>query len=223
MYARPRKSSIRQFQSTILRWYRINGRDFLWRRRSRTRYEIVVSEILLQRTRAETVRANYHSFLHRFPSWSALARASEASLRKGLEPIGLWRQRAKVLRSLSRVVKKSRGRLPHSREELERLPGVGQYIASAILSICHNKREPLLDINMARLLERYFGPRKLADIRYDPYLQALSRKVLPKRGVKEFNWAILDFASMVCTTRNPNHEQCLLRKHCNYWKLTKHQ
>lgn len=223
MLARPKKSSIREFQSTILQWYRINGRDFPWRRRSRTRYEIIVSEILLQRTRAETVKANYHGFLHRFPSWSTLARASETSLRKSLKPFGLWRQRATILRSLSRAVKKSKGGLQYNREELEKLPGVGQYIASAILSICHNKREPLLDINMARLLERYFGPRKLADIRYDPYLQALSRKVLPKRGVKEFNWAILDFASMVCTTRNPNHEQCLLRKHCNYWKLTKHQ
>jgi A/G-specific adenine glycosylase len=110
------------------------------------------------------------------------------------------------------------GRLPSEREELERLPGVGQYVAGAVLAICHGKREPLLDVNMARLLERYFGRRKMADIRYDPYLQALSRLVLPNRGVKEFNWAMLDFASMICTARNPDHQYCPLRIHCKHCK-----
>jgi A/G-specific adenine glycosylase len=216
-------SRVRRFQLRVLQWYRLYRRDFPWRRRSRTRYEVVVSEILLQRTRAETVKTYYRGFLHAFPSWSALAGASEASLCKVLEPIGLWRQRAAVLRSLSHVVNKSGGRLPRNRPELERLPGIGQYIASAVLSICYNKPEPLLDINMARLLERYFGPRKLADIRYDPYLQVLSRRVLPNRRVREFNWAMLDFASMVCTSKNPSHDQCPLRTHCSFWKLKKRQ
>ncbi len=79
--------------------------------------------------------------------------------------------------ALARIVKDSQ--LPSTRDELQALPGVGQYIASALLTVCFGRREPLLDENMARVLERFFGPRHLADIRFDPYLQQLSRMVLP--------------------------------------------
>ena len=213
----PRKNiKIRFFRSRITKWYKLNRRAFPWRKRSLTAYEVVISEILLQRTKAEAVKRYYNQFLLRYPSWSALTKANNKSLRKFLEPIGLWRQRADVLQSLSRAVKQSGGRLPSEREKLEQLPGVGQYIASAVLAIHHGNREPLLDVNMARLLERYFGPRKLADIRYDPYLQTLARQVLPRKSAKEFNWAILDFASMVCTRKNPKHELCPLRPFCSY-------
>ncbi len=209
---------IRYFRTDVLRWFHQNSRNFHWRNKSRTPYEIVMSEILLQRTRAETVQKYYMAFLRKYPSWSALALARRKTLFSTLRPFGLWRQRAIVLQSLSRVVQQGRGRLPAKRNDLEKLPGIGQYIASAVLAICHDKREPLLDVNMARLLERYFGPRILADIRYDPYLQTLSRRVLPNKNVKQFNWAMLDFASMVCTETTPSHERCPLRKHCKYWR-----
>jgi A/G-specific adenine glycosylase len=108
------------------------------------------------------------------------------------------------------------GRFPTKREEIESLPGIGQYIANAIEVFCSNKRRPLLDVNMARVLERYFGPRKLADIRYDPYLQKLAHDVLPRKKIKEFNWAILDFGALVCKARNPACNNCSLAKKCKF-------
>ena len=90
--------------------------------------------------------------------------------------------------------------------------------SNAIELFCHGKPQPLLDTNMARVLERFFGPRKLVDIRYDPYLQQLSRRVLPQKECKEFNWAILDFASLVCRPRNPLCEGCCLNVKCLYYR-----
>jgi len=105
-------------------------------------------------------------------------------------------------------------RLPKTRESIETLPGVGQYIANAILCQVYGQREPLLDVNMARVVERYFEPRKLADLRDDPVLQTYGRRILPRTRIKEFNWAILDFASAVCRAREPKCGECPISRHC---------
>ena len=147
-----------------------------------------------------------------------LAHASDEELRAFLEPIGLWRRRAAVLRSLAREMQRRHGRFPATREEIEELPGIGQYIASAVLLFYHGSREPLLDVNMARVLERCFAARKLADIRYDPWLQSLARRVTNHEQAVEINWAILDLASKVCSTCSPTCKLCPLRACCRYTK-----
>src|SRR5206468_11409463 len=136
----------------------------------------------------------------------------------------LWRRRAASIAKLSRAVVSRKGRFPATREELETMPAVGQYVASAVLLFCHGKAEPLIDTNMARVLERYFGPRKLADIRYDPYLQRLALAVVQHTNPTRLNWAFLDLAALVCTIRKPRCNACPLRSECCYAQslLTKH-
>ena len=109
---------------------------------------------------------------------------------------------------------KKNGRFPRDREGIEALPGVGQYIANAILLLCHGKAQSLLDANMARVLERLFGPRELADIRYDPYLQQLALKVVQCKEAKDINWAILDVAATICLISNPRCDECPLISMC---------
>lgn len=211
------KNKVTRFRKEIMNWYKTNGRDFPWRNKSKTKYEIVIAEILLRRTRAETISSYYRSFLKKYPSWKKLSSANKKELKETLKPIGLCELRSFSLFSLAKKVRLNNGKLPSSRKGLESLPGIGQYTASAVLNICHSKKEPLLDMNMVRLLERFFGPRKLADIRFDPYLQNLSRKILPTSNTKEFNWAILDFSSLICKNNNPKCHNCNLRKYCFYF------
>ena len=206
------------FRNKILKWYVSHGRHYSWRNKSATRYHQVIAEILLQRTKVDTVAAFLPVFMKEFPSWTVLSNVQEAKLRKFLKPIGLWRQRSAVIKNISVEMVRRNGKFPIKREEIEGLPGVGQYIANAIEVFCSNKRCPLLDVNMTRVLERYFGPRKLADIRYDPYLQKLAHDVLPRKKIKEFNWAILDFGALVCKARNPACNNCLLAKKCKFVK-----
>jgi len=81
----------------------------------------------------------------------------------------------------------------------------------------------LLDVNMARVLERYFGPRKLvdmADIRYDPYLQTLSWQVVKTRPVG-LNWAILDLGAMICTANNLKCSSCPMASTCLFQLFSK--
>ncbi|MCP4350316.1 MAG: hypothetical protein GY795_32990 [Desulfobacterales bacterium] len=205
---------IETFRFTLLHWFEDNGRDFPWRKKSATNYKKIISEILLQRTRAETVAKLFPVFVKAFPSWKKLANANKSELRKNLQPLGLWHQRSKRIIALSNKMKELGGRFPKERKKIENLPGVGQYIANSIQLFCHNVPRPLLDGNMTRVVERYFGPRKLADIRDDPYLQQISQKIVEGDKSAFINWAILDLAALVCTARVPMCENCPLSKEC---------
>jgi A/G-specific adenine glycosylase len=162
------------------------------------------------------VEVLFQDFTQKYPSWKSLVSARSAELKRDLKPIGLWKRKAQVLLDLAAIMTTRRGRFPNTRDELEALPGVGQYIANAILLLCHARQEPLLDGSMVRLLERYFGPRTLVDFRFDPYLQTLAHAVVASTDSRALNWAMLDLAATICTRINPQCAICPLRKGCRY-------
>src|SRR6266550_4086074 len=141
----------------LLSWFARNARSFPWREAGRTPYEVVVAEILLQRTTAAGVARTYAGFVERFPSWVALAQSPLGELENTLRLFGLWRRKAQAFQHLAQSIEANGGVVPHTRKELERLPGIGPYTASAVLAIVYGRAEPLLDVNMARCLWRFFG------------------------------------------------------------------
>lgn len=208
------------FQSTLLTWFDQHARDFIWRQKSAKPYVRIVSEVLLQRTKAETVDKYFSSFLKRYPSWQALADASEGELVDALKPIGLHRQRGRRLYLLAQELVR-RGGFPARRTDVEDLPQMGQYITNAYELFVLRKPSPLLDVNMARVLERFFGGRKLKDIRHDRHLQQLAKRVVAIDTPVEMNWAVLDFAALVCKARNPRCHDCPLAEDCKFVKKKK--
>jgi len=206
---------IRVFRTKLLAWYEYNGRCFPWRSPREPTYRLVVTEVLLQRTQAGAVARAYHRFFKQFPSWRKLARADESELGEVLKPLGLWRRRTRSLLHLAEAVTQLNGRVPADSSAVQQLPGVGQYIANAIQLLRGIEPAPLLDGNMARILERYFGPRSRADIRYDVYLQDLAWRVSDCPCAKELNWAILDLAADVCRSVRPRCPDCPLKRGCN--------
>lgn len=217
----PSSKEIEWFRVRLLDWFSANRRDFVWRRGSASKYVRILSEVLLQRTRADVVEAFLPKFLKRYPSWKAIASGKSSDLRKQLKPIGLWRRRASSLENLAIEMANRRGVFPLKRAEIEKLPNVGQYIANSILLFCHGEPEPLLDVNMARVLERFFGPRRLADIRYDPYLQSLAKAVVNCSQPVSMNWAILDHATLICRISGPRCLDCPLFSRCKFAKTHK--
>jgi A/G-specific adenine glycosylase len=211
--------SIEQFQQLILKWFTSFGRSFSWRADTLSQYQYVIAEILLQRTKAENVARVFDQFLVQFPSWKDLVDRGIPAIEECIMPLGLYRQRAGRLYALALVMENLNGELPRDRASLESLPLFGQYITNAVELIVFKRQLPLLDVNMARVLERFFGPRKLADIRYDPYLQKLSMEVVRHPDSLSINWAILDFAAIVCTARLPLCLTCPLKKFCKYYRM----
>ncbi len=214
----PSSNQASAFRKRLLAWFSQHGRIFPWRQPGASLFDQVIAELLLQRTRAEAVAIRLPALLSLTPNWSILASTPEKDMETALKPLGLWRRRASSLRRLAVEVSGAGGVLPKTREALEQLPGVGQYMANAILVIQDVQPAPYLDTNMARVLERHFGPRDLSDIRYDPVLQRVAHKVTNSKQSLTVNWAILDFSAIVCKLRSPTCRSCPVRRTCDYYR-----
>ena len=211
------KRRLTALRKRLLAWYAENARQFPWRHNDAPVYEQICVEVLLQRTRAPTVGKVYPDFFSQYPSWSAIESAETEELEKVLKPLGIWRRRATALKGLAAYAHKHGGKFPATRTALLEIPAIGQYVANAILLFQHGEPRPLLDGNMARVLERYLRPRKLADIRYDPWLQDAANWLVRSRPTAvETNWATLDLAATVCLPSNPKCQECPAKELCNF-------
>ena len=207
---------IRWLRRRLLSWFVLPGRSFPWREPGRAPYEVVVAEVLLQRTSASGVARAYPGFVARFPSWTSLSQAPPEYLESALRPFGLWRQKALAFQQLARSIEANGGVVPHTRSELERLRGIGPYTASAVLAIVYGRAEPLLDVNMARLLGRFLASPERAGASPKRSLQALALRLVSSKRSLEVNWAVLDFGALVCRARRPLCHVCPLRARCAY-------
>jgi len=93
-----------------------------------------------------------------------MGESTQSEIRNSLKPVGLYNQKGTRLYNLAQEIKKRKGQFPISYEEVLKLPMIGQYIANAYALFILGKAYPLLDVNITRLIERYFGPRTLTDL-----------------------------------------------------------
>jgi A/G-specific adenine glycosylase len=212
------KRKIARLRGDLLRWFSTNGRELPWRHEDASIFQKIVVEVLLQRTTASAVARFYHQFFARFPDWLALAEADSAELELLLKPLGLWRRRADSLAGIAEYAAANNGRFPTDPAQHSKIPAVGQYVSNAIMMFQHGKARPLLDVNMARVIERFVRPRRLADIRYDPWLQEAARWYARGPDPERANWAILDFAAAICKARKPLCPCCPVRARCAYFQ-----
>ena len=160
----------------LLRWFARHRRDLPWRQ-ERSIYRIWVSEVMLQQTRVETVVPYYRNFLVRFPSLTRLARAPLQDVLKAWEGLGYY-SRARNLWRAARIVHDDfHGRTPENYDRFRELPGVGDYIAAAVLSIGRGLALPVVDGNVLRVVCRWQGISE--DIRL-PAAKRLVRSFLEK-------------------------------------------
>lgn len=200
-----------RFSRSLRVWFRRNGRDLPWRR-TRDPYRVLVSEAMLQQTQVTRVVDYYDRFLKRFPTLGALAAAPPRRVRESWEGLGYY-ARARNLHALSRQVRE----LPDDPAALRALPGIGPYTAGAVASFAFEKRAPLVDTNVARVLRRVFAPR--ADFRTSrgqKTLWAIAESVLPRTGRSTWvhNQAIMELGALVCTARVARCHRCPVSSLC---------
>lgn len=206
------------FAQRLLKWFSKNKRSFPWRETSDP-HKILIAEILLRKTDAGKVLRIYERFIRRYPSFEALINADRRELEDFLRPLGIYRRRAKELMDLARIVKaKHRGKVPHSREEILGLPGVGDYAANAVLCFAFGKTVPLVDTNVIRVVARVFSFKsKRKRARDDPEIWREIGRIVPKGKARDFNLAILDLAAASCLPRKPVCGICPVTLLCDYY------
>jgi A/G-specific adenine glycosylase len=202
----------------VLSWALAHGRDFVWRRNSEP-FDVLLAELLLHRTRADVVEAIFVQLRATYPTPQALARADEESVVELLRPLG-YAHRARRLPSLGvALVERHDGRVPDQRDELLALPGVGPYIANAVLALAFGKPAALLDPNVIRIIGRVFGVRSdRARPRDDPMLWAFLEQLVPISKPAEFGLALVDLGALICVPRRPACAECPLSARCTAYR-----
>lgn len=200
--------------SELLPWFRRHQRELPWRQ-SADPYRVWLSEIMLQQTQVVTVIPYFERFVARFPTVAELARADEQDVLRLWEGLGYYRRARQLLAAAKVVATEHEGVFPNTLEALQGLPGIGRYTAGAIASIAYDLPAPILEANTVRLLAR------LAAIEGDPTtaevqqrLWRLAEDLLPRKRCGEFNQALMELGSLVCTPREPKCGECPLRELC---------
>jgi A/G-specific adenine glycosylase len=198
-----------EFQNNLHLWWLKNKRDFPWRN-TKDPYQILISEILLHRTNAIQVKPVYITFIKKFPMIESIAESDIESLKQVVYTLGLhWR--TPLLHQMACIItKKYNGKIPNTKTELLSLPGVSDYIASAVLCFAFGKPESLLDTNIVRILGRVYGIPITDTSRRSKRFQNLSDQILDKTNAREFNYALLDLGALICLPKKPLCDVCPL-------------
>jgi A/G-specific adenine glycosylase len=204
------------FRDSLLCWFNENRRNYPWRKKSATNYQRIVAEILLKRTTAKAASELFIDFIKKYPSWKSLSIATEPELQEEFKPIGLWKQRARDIKKLSQILAASNGKFPRTKKEILKLPGVGQYVANAVLLFCYKEKVPLLDSNMARVLQRFYGYKK-QKTSINKMVMELAGLALDVDDPVSLNWAIIDFSALICYYQQPRCFGCDLHIRCKYY------
>ncbi len=203
-----------KFSEKLIEWYRVNKRNLPWRL-TKQPYKIWVSEIILQQTRIEQGEKYYYAFLEKYPNISELAKTNDEELLKVWEGLGYYSRALNMLKASRVVLNNYKGIFPSNYDDLIKLPGIGDYTASAISSICNNEVQPVVDGNVFRFLSRMFKIDLPIDkLKTKTYFKKLGFKLIDVVNPGDFNQAMMDYGSMVCRPKKFQCEKCLFSSNC---------
>jgi A/G-specific adenine glycosylase len=204
---------LQEFRKALLGWFHEFRRDLPWRK-NRDPYRIWISEIMLQQTRVAAVIPYYEKFLAHFPNVESLASAPQQEILRLWSGLGYYRRARNLQKAAQQMVAKHAGRFPTQREELLVLAGIGEYTASAILSIAFDDKHAVLDGNVARVIARLEAIR--GDLRKPKRwrdLQTSADQLLAPDSAGDWNQAMMELGATICLPRSP---QCLLCPVANF-------
>ena len=202
------------FSNKLINWYNHNKRDLPWRK-TKDPYKIWVSEIILQQTRIEFGIKYYNKFLKRYPDVKNLANTKEMDLMKIWEGLGYYSRAINMLKTAKIVLNSFNGVFPLEYEQLIQLPGVGDYTASAISSICNDELQVVVDGNVLRFLSRMHKiDLPIESIKTKKYFKKLGFKLIQDVKPGDFNQALMDYGSTICKPKKSDCNNCLFSSDC---------
>ena len=198
----------------ILPWYEENRRDLPWRR-DREPYHVWLSEIMLQQTRVEAVKGYYLRFLEALPAIEDLASCDDDRLNKLWEGLGYYTRAANLKKAAQQIMQVHGGVFPEDYASVRALPGIGDYTAGAICSICFGMPVPAVDGNVLRLISRITDDPTPIDLpqRKEAVRGALEQVYPAQAG--EFTQALMELGATLCgPNREPDCTNCPCRGFC---------
>ena len=198
----------------LLHWYYENKRSLPWRK-DKDPYSVWISEIMLQQTRIEAVIEYYERFMKRIPTIKELSEIEEDELLKLWEGLGYYSRARNLKKASIKIMNEYHGVFPSTYSEILSLPGIGEYTAGAIASICFQLKEVAIDGNVMRVYSRVEGKDlDVSDLKVKKKIGEAIKKILPHES-GDYNQAIMELGEVICIPGGmPKCDSCPLQDMC---------
>ena len=160
----------------------------------------------------------YLEFIERYPNLQSLSDGNEENIKEILKPLGLFWRATHFKKAAQYIIKEYGGIIPSDKDDLLKIPGVGDYISGAILAVSFSKSTNIVDSNIARVLNRYCGLKLSGEIRRNKKINCISKELFEQSSSKKILFAIIDFSASICTPSNPKHEICPMKNCCEFYR-----
>ncbi len=202
------------FRETLIKWGSENFRPYPWRFTNNP-YHILIAEVMLHRTQAPQVLPVYESFIDKYPDIISLAKSKKEELHSILFSLGLRWRIDLIMDMALELFEKFDKQVPQEKTDLLSLPGVSEYVASAVRCFAWNLPEPIIDTNTVRVTGRIFNLSIKDSSRRNPLFRKLIKSMVDLDQPRAYNYAMLDLAALICTkARTPKCEVCPILKFC---------
>jgi A/G-specific adenine glycosylase len=201
------------FHKKLLGWFLDHRRPFPWRENNYP-YNVWLSEIILQQTRAAQGLPYYQKFVNTYPKIDYLAKAEQQDILKLWEGLGYYSRAINLHDTAKQIVNDYEGRFPKDFEEIKKFKGIGDYTASAIVSICFGQKQAVVDGNVYRVLSRIFGiDTPINNYNAHRIFKKKSKNLMQDAPPGEYNQALMEFGALQCIPK-PKCEDCIFIKNC---------
>jgi len=201
------------FARSLNQWFNKNARQLPWRETTDP-YKIWISEVMLQQTTVPTVIEFYKRWIHDYPTLESVAQAPLERLLKSWQGLGYYQRVRNIHKAAKIFVEQYDRRIPEDMEALRKVPGFGPYTCGAVLSIAFDKRQPIIDANIRRVVMRLLALESHANAKIDPAIYAYLDEVLPQKNLRTFNQAFMELGALICKSKEPLCSMCPVKSHC---------
>ena len=193
-------TTVKAFQQQIYAHFHATPRPMPWRE-THDPYRILVSEVMLQQTQVERVKAKYAEFLAAFPAVGDLASASLVDVLRVWQGLGYNRRAIALKRCAEEILIRFNGRFPTTIPELESLSGIGPYTARAVAAFAFGIAEPCIETNIRTVCIHFFFHDRITV--NDREIMPLVAAIIDHENPRTWYYALMDFGVML-KQRYPN-------------------
>ena len=175
-------------------------------------YELAIAVMLSAQTTDKAVNKVTEVLFSKFPTAESLKNAELSEIEEIIKSIGLYKNKAKNIKELARVlVDEFNSKLPSDKDELQKLPGIGNKSAGVIRCEVFKIPDLPVDTHIIRITNR-LGFANAKDEPID--IEMKLKKLIPEERWIKTHHQLIHFGRYFCTAKKPQCEACKLRDFC---------
>jgi len=177
-------------------------------------FELLIAVILSSRTTDHSVNVITDKLFKFIKSPDDILKLNFNFLKELIRgPCFYNRKTIQIIQTCKILVKKFNSQIPGTREDLEKLPGVGRKTANIILNVIYNQSTIPVDTHVSRVSQRI----GLVNFTNNILIEKKLLTIIPKKFLKISGALLLKHGKCICKPRTPICKKCIISKYCSYY------